>query len=119
MINSADLQKPTDLDLHCLLRQGMSCLAKEGLKTAISKCQVQLLVRTFCFQQTILDLNQLSTSCDNQLSTSCDFSQVIYCYFFLITSVTSEIGIRRINKIFFFLFLNKNIYCRYSLEMPQ
>ena len=25
------LQKPTDLDLHCLLRQGMSCLAREGL----------------------------------------------------------------------------------------
>ena len=36
MTNSADpdqllLQKPTDLDLHCLLRQGMSCLAREGL----------------------------------------------------------------------------------------
>ena len=26
------LQKPTDLDLHCLLRQGMSCLAREGLR---------------------------------------------------------------------------------------
>ena len=25
------LKKPTDLDLHCLLRQGMSCSAKEGL----------------------------------------------------------------------------------------
>ena len=25
-------QKPTDLDLHCLLRQGMSCSAREGLK---------------------------------------------------------------------------------------
>ena len=24
-------EKPTDLDLHCLLRQGMSCLAREGL----------------------------------------------------------------------------------------
>ena len=33
MTNSADadLQKPTDLDLHCLLRQGMSCSAREGL----------------------------------------------------------------------------------------
>ena len=34
MTNSADpdqlaSKKPTDLDLHCLLRQGMSCLAKE------------------------------------------------------------------------------------------
>ena len=26
------LQKPTDLDLHCLLWQGMSCSAREGLK---------------------------------------------------------------------------------------
>ena len=26
------LQKPTDLDLHCLLRQGMSCSAREGLR---------------------------------------------------------------------------------------
>ena len=32
MINSADPdQKPTDLDLHCLLRQSMSCSAREGL----------------------------------------------------------------------------------------
>ena len=26
------LQKPTDLDLHCLLRQGILCLAREVLK---------------------------------------------------------------------------------------
>ena len=37
MTNSADqitwlLQKPTDLDLHCLLRQDMTCSAREGLK---------------------------------------------------------------------------------------
>ena len=32
MTNSADQdQKPTDLDLHCLLRKGMSCLARERL----------------------------------------------------------------------------------------
>ena len=27
------LKKPTDLDLHCLLRQGMSCSAREGLNS--------------------------------------------------------------------------------------
>ena len=27
------LQKPPDLDLHCLLRQGMTCSAREGLIT--------------------------------------------------------------------------------------
>ena len=38
MTNNADpdqlasLQKPTDLGLHCLFRQGMSCSAREGLK---------------------------------------------------------------------------------------
>ena len=35
MTNSADqdqLASSTDLDLHCLLRQGMSCSAREGLK---------------------------------------------------------------------------------------
>ena len=26
------LKKPTDLNLHCLLRQGMSCSAREGLR---------------------------------------------------------------------------------------
>ena len=34
MTNSADpdqLAEPTDLDLHCLLRQGMSCSVREGL----------------------------------------------------------------------------------------
>ena len=35
MINSADpwlIQILNYLDLHCLLRQGISCLAREGLK---------------------------------------------------------------------------------------
>ena len=33
MTNSADPdQLICDLDLHCLLRQGMSCSAREGLK---------------------------------------------------------------------------------------
>ena len=31
------LQKPTDLDLHCLLRQAMSCSAREGLNTVDKK----------------------------------------------------------------------------------
>ena len=37
MTNSADpdQKKPTNLDLHCLLRQGILCLAREGLSTQI------------------------------------------------------------------------------------
>ena len=37
MTNSADPDQPTDLDIHCLLRQGMSCSAREGLKCVFSK----------------------------------------------------------------------------------
>ena len=35
MTNSADADQlaSSDLDLHCLLRQGMSCSASEGLRT--------------------------------------------------------------------------------------
>ena len=29
---SRSVQKPTDLDLHCLPRQGMTCSVREGLK---------------------------------------------------------------------------------------
>ena len=37
MTNSVDpdqlaSEEPTDLDLHCLVRQGMSCSAREGLR---------------------------------------------------------------------------------------
>ena len=49
MTNSADpdqllLQKPTDLDLHCLLRQGMSCSAREGLNTSLANSSVARLM---------------------------------------------------------------------------
>ena len=46
------MQKPTDLDLRCLLRQGMSCSAREGLRTMddtiMIKCQIKMttLVKT-------------------------------------------------------------------------
>ena len=36
MTNSADPdQKPTDLNLHCLLRQGISYSAREGLRVTV------------------------------------------------------------------------------------
>ena len=51
MTNSADPdqlapQKPTDLDLHCLLRQGMSCSAREGLSSIYG--QVSLWTNQHC-----------------------------------------------------------------------
>ena len=49
MTNRADpdqlvLKKPTDLDLHCLLRQGMSCSARDELKSGHSpgRCGLKL-----------------------------------------------------------------------------
>ena len=36
-------QKPTDLDRHCLLRQSMSCSAREGLTLNVfNSCRVLL-----------------------------------------------------------------------------
>ena len=46
------LQKPTDLDLHCLLRQGMTCSARDGLNNVDRyvkhqiMCSVKLLLRS-------------------------------------------------------------------------
>ena len=40
MTNSADpdqLASPTDLDLHCLLRQGMLCSEREELKSLLGE----------------------------------------------------------------------------------
>ena len=44
------LQKPTDLDLHCLLRQGMSCFAREGLtlKAPVTTA-TDLIMMIWCF----------------------------------------------------------------------
>ena len=48
MTNSADPdQKPTDLNLHCLLRQGMPCSAREGLIIAI----IKILMTKFSFKE--------------------------------------------------------------------
>ena len=60
MTNSADpdqllFQKPTDLDLHCLLRQSMSCSAREGLKQEnITLEHVILVLECHIFTLTIL-----------------------------------------------------------------
>ena len=41
------LQKPTDLDLHCLLGQGRSCSAREGLNIDPDKGSVQKIILLF------------------------------------------------------------------------
>ena len=50
MTNSADpdqlaSQKPTDLDLHCLLRHGMTCSTREGLGHKNVKIELVILSR--------------------------------------------------------------------------
>ena len=63
------LQKPTDLDLHCLLRQGMACSAREGLKpiwayfAPLSGARVLfvcLLFHDFCKCSVVIFLTHLS-----------------------------------------------------------
>ena len=53
MTNSADpdqlSSKPTDLYLHCLLKPGMSCLAREGLRSLLTKLTVTLLANKYQF----------------------------------------------------------------------
>ena len=56
MANSADpdqlaSQKPTDLDLHCLLRKGMLCSAREGLiySTLDAKSADDILLTIFLY----------------------------------------------------------------------
>ena len=47
MTNSADPdQKPTDLDQHCLLRQGMSCSARGRLKNVEKNERDQISMET-------------------------------------------------------------------------
>ena len=54
MTNSADpdqLASPTDLDLHCLLRQGMSCLAREGLKAHVVQNKAYSIIHMYSDRQ--------------------------------------------------------------------
>ena len=47
------LQKPTDLDLHCLLRQGMSCSARDGLNIEVHVSTLELKAMDFFFVEFI------------------------------------------------------------------
>ena len=49
MTNSVDpdQKKPTDLDLHCLLKQGMTCSSREELKATFIQCKILI-----CFGHT-------------------------------------------------------------------
>ena len=47
------LKKPTDLDLHCLLTQGMSCSAREGLRMFLLSKHPESVVVGIMLQQTV------------------------------------------------------------------
>ena len=42
MTNSADLKKPTDLDLHCFQRQGISGTSRTWVNDLLSLCLVEI-----------------------------------------------------------------------------
>ena len=67
MTNSADpddiswlLKKPTDLDLHCLRRQGMLCSAKERLKVRTNADRCTQIQKVFIKAQTKLWIGKLN-----------------------------------------------------------
>ena len=66
------LQKPNDLDLHCLLRQGISGFSK----TRVKYCSTYLLV--FCKQGTNASLKVLEVAS----KIVADDSSFIYLFFF-------------------------------------
>ena len=52
MASSADLQKPTDLDLHCLQRQGISGFSRTRVNSLMSSgLFYHLLFGLVCFQK--------------------------------------------------------------------
>ena len=62
MTNSADPdQKPTDLNLHCLLRQGISYSAREGLRVTVVSQELTQIYHEIL--HTIPAYNSLYASC--------------------------------------------------------
>ena len=53
MTNSADRDQLASSDLHCLLRQGMSCSAREGLSDADQNIVFTLNIWTYKLEQTV------------------------------------------------------------------
>ena len=67
---SRSVQKPTDLDLHCLLRQGMPCSAEEGLTLVLLNPNMHCLCKQCNPDQLASDLHCLQLSmwiCINNL----------------------------------------------------
>ena len=112
MSNSADpdswlLQKPTDLDLHCLLRQGMSCSAREGLIVGImfrqaGRRQIRYIVVYLLLPDRLIKMSSLifNENIKNYLyvSSICIISQEVYS----LTDNTSHDKFRRTRKVSFY-----------------
>ena len=72
------LQKPTDLDLHCLLKKSMSCSAREGLKLNKSMARIRGLVFIRVAVRVTCKMRLQLTSIDNLISVLI-FSQISSC----------------------------------------
>ena len=85
-------QKPTDLDLHCLLRQGMSCSARETLKlneflildlrlycdtSSCSDCPLSLLASVLLTYNLTFDIAWVDHYCYFSFLTLCTLGNIL------------------------------------------
>ena len=109
MTNSADPDqlKPTDLDLHCLLRQGMTWLAREGL--SFSKLLEKPVVKYLPNEGILWRNMSRGLPEGSQEWCLCDM-----CFNFLYTSImVGTVLIWTPRQV------NKSICCGYSSELPR
>ena len=74
------LQKPTDLDLHCLLRQGMLCSAKEGLKWLPGAICIQIVRKQTIFLLTFPQ-HKFSTAFHSRRTQIYEIYKAYFFYF--------------------------------------
>ena len=130
------LQKPTDLDLHCLLRQGMSCLAREGLRVPVEPI---LEFRSFIYYLSFIPfigttvLRHCGLPCLTSLIFSYESVQFFVILFTKRQHLFAKIFLKRIccckeslisrkicqKKIVLFLFLHRTYVFGYLLELPH
>ena len=124
------LKKPNDLDLHYLLRQGMTCLAREGLNPhsrlifSLHSETINLLMQSvlwYCISARTTNL--LVHLCPYMIKKASDPNQ---CHKVLLKRKQNMLrnsllwhSDRHFWAKIFFLFLHENICCGYSLEVRK
>ena len=81
------MKKPVDLDLHCLLGQGMSCSAREGLNMLLYVCFQRVYYLSLEFymgrtlSNTMVNLG-IQSSCDEAMYQVRNTRDLLYIYIY-------------------------------------